>query len=98
MTIDGIEAVDPTRAKAQLLYGAWVGDASGKIDETKPPASMFALHQGTLVLGRSSGCDPHDFPLPATPFAWIGISAIDEAGNLSAMKKMRVDLKAGGAP
>lgn len=95
VTVDELEASDPGRPDAQLAYAVWLGDASGKIDDTKPPTRILAGMPRALVIGRSSLCDPHDFPFPATTHAWLGIAAIDEAGNTSALRKVKVDLKAG---
>jgi len=95
ITVESIKASDPGRPNAQLFYGVWVGDASGKIDDTKPPSAILRPYQDRLTIGRSSVCDPHDVTLPKTPFAWIGIAALDEAGNASPVRKMKVDLKAG---
>lgn len=95
VTFDEVRLVDPGRPDAQLFVGVWLGDASGRIDETKPPTRMLLAPRGPLVVGRASLCMPHDFPFPATSHAWLGLAPIDEAGNTGAMRKVRVDLKAG---
>lgn len=94
VTIDGIDASDPGRADAQLAMGVWVGDASGRVDGASPPVAVERPHQGSLQLGRSSVCDPRDFAFPSAVSLWLGLAAIDEAGNRSPMRKVRVDLPA----
>jgi hypothetical protein len=89
---------DPGRPDAQLLYGIWLGDAAGNVDTTKPPTRMLRGHGTSLLIGQSSSCSFHDFPIPSTPFAWIGIAAIDESGNQSPVKKVRVDLAGAKTP
>lgn len=95
VTFDEVQASDPGRAKAQIVIGVWLGDASGKIDDAKPPTRLLPTERGSLVIGRSSLCMPRDFPFPAASHAWLGLSPIDEAGNVGAMRKVKVDLKAG---
>jgi hypothetical protein len=92
VTIEGVVADDPGRRDAQLVFAVWLGDASGAIDTRKAPTSLERAHGGRLDLGQTSLCDPHAFPFPKTPFVWIGIAAMDEAGNTSAVRRMRVDL------
>jgi hypothetical protein len=92
VTIEGVVADDPGRRDAQLVYAVWLGDASGAIDTKKPPTAVATAHAGRLDLGRTSLCDPHAFPFPASGAAWLGIAVMDEAGNTSAVRRMRVDL------
>lgn len=92
VTIEGVVAEDPARRDAQLVFAVWLGDANGVIDTKKPPTSLVRAHGERLDLGQTSLCDPHAFPFPKTPFAWLGIAAMDEAGNTSAVRRMRVDL------
>ncbi len=92
VTIEGVVAEDPGRRDAQLVYAVWLGDASGAIDTRKPPTAVATAHAGRLDLGRTSLCDPHAFPFPTSGAAWLGIAVMDEAGNTSAVRRMRVDL------
>jgi hypothetical protein len=93
-----LAASDPGRPSAQLVYGVWLGDNTGNVDTTKPPTRILGASHSPLVIGQSSSCHFHDFPIPTTPFACIGIAAIDEAGNQSAVKKVRVDLAGAKSP
>ena len=98
VTIDGIVADDPGRRDAQLVLAVWLGDASGAIDTKKAPTSLLRSHGGRLDIGQTSLCDPHAFPLPKGPVAWLGIAALDEAGNTSAVRRVRVDLAGARQP
>jgi hypothetical protein len=89
---EGIEAVDPDRKDAQLAYAVWLGDAAGKIDSAKPPAAVVKSFNGKLLIGSSSVCDFRASPFPAAPFVWLGIAAVDEAGNASPVERVRVNL------
>lgn len=92
VTVDGLSAVDPGRAEAQLVYGVWLGDAAGNIDTKRAPTAIARAREGRLHVGQSSLCDPRGFPIPRAPSMWLGIAAIDEAGNKSAPRRVRVDL------
>lgn len=92
VTIDGLRAEDPGRPNAQLVYGVWLGDAAGNVDTKKPPTSVQRLDNGRLHVGQTSLCDPNAFPIPKAPIMWLGIAAIDEAGNTSPARRVRVDL------
>ncbi len=92
VTIEGVIAEDPGRRDAQLVFAVWLGDASGVVDAKKPPTTLAHAHAGRLELGQTSLCDPHAFPFPKAPVAWLGIAVTDEAGNTSAMRRVRVDL------
>ena len=93
VTIEGVRAEDPGRPNAQLVYGLWLGDWTGAVDTKKPPTALLARGQdGTLHVGQTSLCDPRGFPFPKAPLMWLGIAAIDEAGNTSAARRVRVDL------
>jgi hypothetical protein len=89
--IDAVASRDPQRPEAQLLYGVWLGDAAGRIDVTTPPTGIFEPQEGKLVIGAASICHM-DFPFPKAAFAWMGIAAVDEAGNPSAPRRLRIDL------
>jgi hypothetical protein len=97
VTFENVGAVDPARAGAQLSFGVWVGDAAGRVDTSKPPVSLVSAGRGAIAIGRTSLCDPHDFPLPKAGPLVLGVAAIDEAGNASAARTVRVNL-AGGVP
>ena len=92
VTIEGVHSEDPSRPAAQLVYGVWRGDATGAFDTKKPPTAIVSAREGSLHLGQTSLCDPRAFPMPGTPVMWLGIAAIDEAGNVSAVRRVRVDL------
>lgn len=93
-----LAASDPGRASAQLVYGVWLGDNAGNVDTTKPPTRILRNDGPALIIGQASSCHFHDFPIPTTPSVWIGIAAIDEAGNQSTPKKVRVDLAGAKTP
>src|SRR6185369_686768 len=83
ITVDGLSATD--RQGAQIAWAVWRADASGTIDDTKPPAAtLLANDKGILTLGRTSTCDPHTFALPDKGIVTLGLAALDEAGNKSA--------------
>lgn len=96
VTIETVRADDPGRKDAQLVFGVWLGDANGRIDATKPPTNLLRSYDGGLHVGRSSLCDPRSFPFPSSRFAWLGVAALDEAGNASAIRKVKVDLQQAG--
>ena len=92
VTIEGVIVEDAGRRDAQLVFAVWLGDANGAIDTKKPPTALATAHAGRIDLGQTSLCDPHAFPFPKTGSAWLGIAAVDEAGNTSALRRLRVDL------
>jgi hypothetical protein len=98
VTIEGIVAADPGRHDAQLVLAVWLGDASGVIDTNKAPTALLRAHGSRLDIGQTSRCDPHAFPLPKGAVAWLGIAALDEAGNTSAVRRVRVDLAGARQP
>ncbi|MBS2016204.1 MAG: hypothetical protein JST00_25200 [Deltaproteobacteria bacterium] len=95
VTIEGVDAHDPSRPDASLVFGVWLADANGVIDAKKPPTALRTAHQRMLVIGQQSICDPYSFPFPRGGVVWLGVAAIDESGNTSAMRRVRIDL---GAP
>jgi hypothetical protein len=97
VVLEHIRATDPGRADAQLAMAVWLGDASGRIDDTRPPSAIEKLAGEGILLGPASMCDPRSFPFPKTRSMWIGLAVLDEAGNRSATKRVRVDL-AGATP
>jgi hypothetical protein len=89
--IDDVAASDPGRPNAQLAWAVWRGNAAGVIDTSKPPETLVDATRGVLTIGRAHSCDWHDFALPAG-VVWLGVAAIDEAGNTSPVRKVRVDM------
>lgn len=94
-------AEDPSRPGAQILWGVWLRDPSGKLDASKPPATILKAfgeldgpYHGLLSLGRRSGCDPHGFPLPGAGIFSFGLAPIDEAGNTGPVTALQVDMSA----
>lgn len=84
---------DAGRASARLLYGVWIGDPAGKIDATKPPTGLLELEEGGwLAIGNADLCNMLKFPFPARRDVVLGIAAVDEAGNKSAIRAVRVRL------
>jgi hypothetical protein len=92
--VTGADAEDPSRPNAQILWGVWQSGPSGKIDGSKPPATMIQPYRGRITIGQRSLCDPHAFPLPTKGVLSFGIAPIDEAGNIGTMKTHRVDMSA----
>lgn len=94
VVIDKVEAHDPKRAGAQMVYGVWLGDPmTGKMDLMQPPAGIFvAQPDGRLVIGASDSC-MMDFPFPKAASVLLGIAALDEAGNASKPRTLRVALR-----
>lgn len=92
--IDAVSAQDPGRPGARLLYAAWLGDAAGNVDPKKPPTAILVADGSVLHVGQRSVCDPRSFPVPKSGVMWLGIAAVDEAGNASAIRKVKVDLGA----
>jgi hypothetical protein len=92
--VTGIDAEDPSRPAAQILWGVWESGPSGKIDASKPPAAMIRPLHGRITIGQRSLCDPHGFPLPDKGVFSFGVAPIDEAGNTGTMKTHRVDMGA----
>lgn len=80
---------DPGRPRATLAFAVWLGDAKGNFDVSQAPTALLENENG-LEIGRSSSCDRSSFSLPARSSVWVGIAAVDEAGNRSAVQKIRV--------
>lgn len=83
-------ARDPDRNDAQLLHAVWASNARGTIDLNAPPTAYLLEKDGKIKLGKSSLCDPNEFPLPAQGNLTLAIAAVDEAGNRSAVQKINV--------
>jgi hypothetical protein len=92
--IEGIHASDPGRADAKLAFAIWRAEASGRIDDTRAPAATLLANGDSLVIGRSSICDPHNFALADKGVVVLGVAAVDEAGNKSPTRTLRVDMSA----
>ncbi len=93
VTIRGVAASDPGRARAQLAIAVWLGDAAGRVDDTRPPTTVERYLPGDAVtLGARGVCDPRTFPVPPSGPMWIGLAALAEAGKRSAVRRMRIDL------
>lgn len=88
---------DPGHAGARSLYAVWVADAGGRIDTRAPATTFLAPVEGALTLGKTSYCDPDDFPLPPRGRLTIGVALIDEAGNHGAVQRMVIDVSAARA-
>lgn len=80
-------ANDPDRDDAQLLYAVWAASGKGTIDLNAPPTAYLQEEKGKLKLGRTSYCDPQEFPLPTSGTVALAIVAIDESGNRSAPQR-----------
>jgi hypothetical protein len=87
-------AEDPSRPKAQILWGVWTKDASGKIDASKPPSTILSPWRDTITIGQRNSCDPRGFPVPDTGVFTFGLAPLDEAGNAGPLKIHRVDMSA----
>jgi hypothetical protein len=93
--VRSVVASDPERAQARLLFGVWVGDATGRVDATKPPTGLLELETDAsrpneLAIGNGDLCNMSKFPFPARQNVVLGIAAVDEAGNSSALRTVRL--------
>jgi len=96
--IEDVHASDPGRPDAQLAFAVWLGDAAGNVDTRRPPTAIVWSREDRLTIGQSSLCDPHAFPIPKATSMVLGIAALDEAGNQSTLRRVRVDLAAARQP
>jgi hypothetical protein len=92
VTLDGISVSDPDRDGAEIALGVWIADAAGRVDTKKLPVYWAVPKNGHVQLGRTSICDPRELPLPNAPAVTLGVAAIDESGNTSPVKLVRVAL------
>ena len=83
---------DPSRDGATLLYAIWTANKQGVIDTAAPPTSWVEAREGKLKLGRTSYCDPDDFPLPRSGSVTLAIASVDEAGNRSPIQRLSIPL------
>lgn len=88
------EVDDPGHRRDRFLFAVWLVGAGAKLDANAPPTAVIEAHDQILTIGRSSSCSPQDFPFPKTSSAWLGIAALDEAGNRSAIQNVRVPVLA----
>lgn len=86
------DARDPERDGARLLHAVWMSNAKGAIDLNGPPTAFLMERDGKIRLGRTSHCDPDEFPLPTKGTITLAIAAVDEAGNRSAVQRMNVTM------
>ena len=81
-------ARDPDRDDARLLHAVWMSNSRGVVDLNAPPTAYLVENDGKIKLGRTSYCDPDEFPLPMAGSVTLSIAAIDEAGNRSAVQRV----------
>lgn len=85
---------DPGHVGVRPLYAVWAADASGRLDTAGPATTFLQPSEGALTLGKTSYCDPDDFPLPRRGRLTIGVALIDDAGNRGAVQRMVIDVSA----
>lgn len=90
------DARDPDRDDARLLYAVWASKSPGGIDTKAPPTAFLVPHDGKIKLGRTSYCDPDDFPLPRSGTVTLAIATIDEAGNRSPVQNVNLVIPPAG--
>jgi hypothetical protein len=95
ITLSGVVASDPGRAGAQLAYGVWQADASGKLDTKRTPDAIVFPYQGAVTIGQSSLCSMHSFAFNA-PVVTLAIAAFDESGNASKPITFHADVTRNG--
>jgi hypothetical protein len=81
---------DPGHTDVPVLYAVWASTGKNKIDLNAPPIAFVEEKDGILKLGRTSYCDPDDFPLPMNGSVSLAIAAVDQAGNRSALQRTTV--------
>ena len=91
VVIEGLAVEDPGRPDAELAYAIWGPDSTGKLDTKGPPSAIYRAHEGRLFIGRTSLCDPREFPLSG-PRTTLAIAAVDEAGNRGPERRFTLDL------
>jgi hypothetical protein len=99
LEVASVSATDPGRADTPLLFGVWLADAAGRVSTRQPPLALLARDEGDLLrIGNASLCQPMKFPFPNQANVVLGIAALDEAGNASAVQTLRVALGAARPP
>lgn len=89
--IEGLSVEDPGRPDAELAYAIWGPDSTGKLDTKGPPTTIYRAHEGRLFIGRTSLCDPREFPLSG-PRVTLAVAAVDESGNRGPERRFTLDL------
>lgn len=90
--IPNVKAEDPGRPGAKLGFVLWSGDDQGHVDTSRPFEAFLTPYEGRLTIGQSSLCDPHEFFIPKAPQFTFAVAAVDESGNQSPPRKLRVSL------
>jgi hypothetical protein len=99
VVVRDVVATDPGRPDAHLVYAVWLGDASGKVDGARLPTRILLADDGVLAIGSPTVCHHQGFPFsPAHRVVWLAIAAVDEAGNQSAVEKVRVEFPPHDSP
>jgi len=89
-------AADSDTPGPALLYAVWMPSAGRGLDTSRAPSAYLPAHDGKIMLGSSSSCDPLHLVLPRRGRVKLGVAAVDPAGNQSA--PVEVSLRAGRAP
>lgn len=85
---------DPDKTDMPVLYAVWSASGKEKIDLNGPPTAFVREDGGKLKLGRTSYCDPDEFPLPSSGTVSLAIAAVDSAGNRSAVQRTSLVMSA----
>lgn len=91
LVLEGLAASDPGRPEATLLVAFWRGDASGRIDETKPPVAYGATAPSITITDRDQ-CGQAPFALPPRGPLSVGWAVVDESGRRSPLQRATVIL------
>jgi hypothetical protein len=93
-TVQQVRSKDPERGSAKLLYAVWLADKTGAVDPRRAPVGLLELSSyrppEELYLGNNDLCDLVKFPFPAQKNVTLGIAAVDEAGNRSAVRTVNL--------
>jgi hypothetical protein len=95
VSLSGIVAHDADRPDAELAYGVWQADTSGKLDTKRTPDALIFPYRGELTIGQSSLCDMSQFSFNA-PAVTLAVAAFDDAGNASKPIVFRADVTRNG--
>jgi len=93
VTIHGLRAADPGRPGAHLAMAIWKGNEKGVVDDTRPPDLLAALEE-SVTIGGTTPCYRNPLPLPSAGRITLGIAAVDESGNRSALRRITADMTA----
>lgn len=91
ITVSGFVAQDPGRPEAALAFAVWKPDPQGRLDTKRAPDALLFPYRGQASIGQTSLCDPHAFVFHGAT-ADLALAMVDEAGNRSATKRVRVDV------